>query len=242
MSDAAIRERILKIAKEMYARDFIAGIAGNISTRLGPDRLLITPSGVNKAEMSAGDLLVIDLEGNCLEGKAVCRPTSELPMHLEAYRRRPDVGAVVHAHPITCVALSLVGISLAPPYIPEALVLLGPVATAPYATPSSTENRDAIAGLIVDHDAIILAHHGTLTVGKDLDEAFERLEVLEHTARTVALAHQLGKPRELSPGAVERLLGMRAEMGLGKGEESPLSLKIAAEVERIYGKIPLSGR
>jgi L-fuculose-phosphate aldolase len=242
MPETDIREKIVGIAQQMYARDFISGIAGNISARLGPDRLLITPSGVNKAKLEAGDLLVIDLQGNCLEGDAVCRPTSELPMHLEAYRQRPDVGAVVHAHPITCVALSLVGISLAPPYIPEALVLLGPVATAPYATPSSTENRDAIAGLIVDHDAIILAHHGTLTVGKDPDEAFERLEVLEHTARTVALAHQLGEPRELSPGAVERLLGMRAEMGLGKGEESPLSLKIAAEVERIYGKIPLSGK
>ena len=245
MSNTATRDRIVQIAKQMYARDFISGIAGNISVRLGPDRLLITPSGVNKAKLAPGDLLEIDMQGSCLSGDATCRPTSELPMHLEAYRQRPDVGAVVHAHPITCVALTLVGISLAPPYIPEALVLLGPVATAPYATPSSTENRDAIAGLIVDHDAIILAHHGSLTVGRDLEEAYERLEVLEHTARTVALAHQLGEPRELRPEAVERLLGMRAEMlapfrvemGLGKGEESPLTLRIEAEVERIYGKI-----
>jgi L-fuculose-phosphate aldolase len=236
MSESTIKERIVRIAQQMYARDFIAGIAGNISAKVGPDRLLITPSGVDKATMSAGDLLVIDMSGNCLEGDPVCRPSSELPMHLEAYRQRPDVGAVVHAHPITCVALSLVGISLAPPYIPEALVLLGPVATAPYATPSSTENGDAIAGLIVDHDAIILAHHGTLTVGKDLNEAFGRLEVLEHTAKTVALAHQLGEPRELKPEAVSRLLSMRAEMGLAKGEESPLAFTIAAEVERIMGR------
>ena len=235
MAGSRLREDVLEVARRMYARDFISGVAGNISVRLGPDRLLITPSGFNKAELTVGDLLEIDFEGNCLEGDGTCRPTSELPMHLEAYRRRPDVGAVIHAHPITCVALTLVGISLAPPYIPEALVLLGPVATAPYATPSSTENRDAIAGLIRDHDAIILAHHGTLTVGKDLTEAFERLEVLEHTAKTVALAHQLGEPRELKPEAVERLLGMRAEMGLGKGAESPLALKIAAEVERIVG-------
>lgn len=237
MSETSARERIVQIAQQMYARDFISGIAGNISARLGPDRLLITPSGMNKAKLTPAGLLVIDLEGNCVSGDGTCRPTSELPMHLEAYRQRADIGAVIHAHPITCVALTLVGISLTVPYIPEALVLLGPVPTTPYATPSSTENRDAIAGLIRDHDAIILAHHGSLTVGRDLDEAFDRLEILEHTARTVALAHQLGEPRELRPEAVARLLKMRAEMGLGKGEGSPLAQRIEAEVERIFGEV-----
>lgn len=233
MNESALRSQVIVIAQKMYARDFISGVAGNISVRLTPQTLLITPAGGNKADLSPDELLVIDLEGNCVGGDAVCSPTSELPMHLEAYRQRPDVGAVIHAHPITCVALSLVGISLVPPYIPEALVLLGPVATAPYATPSSAENRDAISGLIRDHDAIFLAHHGTLTVGRDLEEAYGRLEVLEHTAKTVALAHQLGTPRELEEGAVKKLLGMRERMGFAKGEESSLALRIAAEVERL---------
>lgn len=233
MTEAALRAQIVAVAQKMYARDFISGIAGNLSVRLGPDRLLITPTGRNKADLAPAEMLVVDMQGNCVDGDAVCRPTSELPMHLEAYRQRPDVGAVIHAHPITCVALSLVGISLVPPYIPEALVLLGPIATSPYATPSSTENRDAIAGLIGDHDVIVLAHHGTLTVGKDLEDAYGKLEVLEHTARTVALAHQLGTPRRLEEEAVEKLLDLRRRMGLAHPGESDLGLRLEEAVEKL---------
>ncbi|MFQ5616930.1 MAG: class II aldolase/adducin family protein [Anaerolineales bacterium] len=233
MNEHALRIWVVSVGAEMYARDFISGPAGNISTRLPDGNLLITPSGVNKGKLTPEQLLVIDLDGNCLQGNVVCNPTSELPMHLEVYHRRPDVGAVIHAHPITCVALSLVGISLQDSYIPEALVMLGPIPTAPYATPSSAENRDAIAGLIVDHDAIILAHHGTLTVGRDLDEACTRLEILEHTAKTVAQAYQLGQPRQLSRKAIEKLLSQRQNMGYAHPEESLLSIKIAAEVERL---------
>ncbi len=228
-----LREQIVRVARRMQAEGYIAGAAGNLSARLDAERLLITPAGANKGELAPEALLVIDLEGNCLEGDGSCRPSSELPMHLEIYRRRPDVGAVVHAHPVHCVALSLVGVSLQTPYIPEALVLLGPVATTRYATPSSTENRDAIGGLIGEHDAIVLAHHGSLTVGRDVVEAFMRLEVLEHTAKTVALAHMVGQPRGLSQEAVEKLLDMRAGYGLGKEGESTLGMRIAAEVERL---------
>lgn len=240
INEADLRRQIVSIAQKMYERDFISGIAGNISVRLSSDRILLTPSGGSKADLVPSELLVVDMQGNCVEGNRACRPSSELPMHLEVYRQRADVGAVVHAHPITCVAMSLVGMSLAPPYIPEALVLLGPIATTPYATPSSTENRDAIAGLIHNHDAIILAHHGTLTVGRTLKEAYDRLEVLEHTARTIALAHQLGTPRMLSEDAVQKLLDLRTRMGLAHEDETDLAFRIAAEVERLTTGI--SGR
>jgi L-fuculose-phosphate aldolase len=232
-AEQALRQQIVSVGRRMQAEGYIAGAAGNLSARLNEDRLLITPSGASKGELSPDELLVIDQEGNCLEGDGTCRPSSELPMHLEIYRQRPDVGAVVHAHPVYCVALSLVGVSLQTPYIPEALVLLGPVATTRYATPSSTENRDAIRGLIGEHDAIVLAQHGSLTVGVDPEEAFMRLEVLEHTAHTVATAYMLGEPRALSEEAVGKLLRMRAKMGLGKGVESRLGMRIAAEVERL---------
>jgi L-fuculose-phosphate aldolase len=225
--------QMIRIAADMARKDFIAGAAGNLSARLPDGSILITPSGANKGELTFEDLLTVDLEGNCLSGDASCRPSSELPMHLEAYKRRPDVSAVVHAHPITCVALSLVGISLLEPLIPEALVLLGPVVTTPYATPSSTENRDAIAGLIGEHDVLILSHHGSLTVGRDLEAAYMRLEVLEHTAKTVAQAHQLGTPRPLNEDAVEKLMAIRAGLGLHRPGENRLSLRIAAEVERL---------
>lgn len=233
MDDNFLRKGIVDIGIEMHRRDFISGAAGNISVRLPDGNLLITPSGRNKSQLTPNDLLKIDLNGHCLSGDASCKPSSEVPMHLEVYRQRSDVHAVIHAHPITCVALSLVGISLQDPYIPEALVFLGPIPTTPYATPSSTENRDAIAGLITQHDAIILAHHGSLTVGRDLEEAFARLEILEHTAKTVALAFQLGTPRKLDPQAVKKLLDMRQKMGLAHPEENPLALRIAAEVERL---------
>ncbi len=228
-----LRQEVVDVAAEMYRRDLISGPAGNISVRLPDGNLLVTPSGGRKDQLDPGELLVIDRQGNCLNGDASCRPTSELPMHLEVYGQRPDVAAVIHAHPISCVALSLAGVSLVDPYIPEALVFLGPVPTAPYATPASEENREAIAGLIQDHDAIILAHHGSLTVGSDLDQAFMRLEILEHTAKTVVLACQIGTPRRLDPDSVEKLLAQREGFGFRREEESPLSMRIAAEVERL---------
>lgn len=193
----------------MYARDYISGLSGNLSARLPDGNLLVTPAGVSKSDLKAEQLLVLDPKGNLVDVPAGFEPTSELPMHLEVYRRRADVGGVIHAHPITCVAFSLVGISLEEPIIPEALVMLGPVPTTQYATPSSEEDRDAIAGLIAKHNAIILAHHGTLTVGRDLTEAYLRLETLEHTARTIAAAYQLGQPAGLSQQAVDKLLGLR---------------------------------
>lgn len=214
MSEGALREQMVRLATRMYERDYIAGVAGNLSARLTETTLLTTPGGGSKADLDPEGLVVVDLEGEVVRAPRGVRPTSELPMHLEVYRQRPDVGAALHAHPVHCVALSMVGISLDEPLIPEAVVLLGPVPTAAYATPSSEENRDAIADLIGRHDAILLAHHGSLTVGRDLEEAFLRLETLEHVARTVSIAHRLGRPSALAGRDLEKLLVMRREMGL----------------------------
>lgn len=105
MNERTLREGIVEIGMQLHRRDFIAGAAGNISVRLPNHHLLITPSGIHKGKLIPNDLLVIDLEGNCVGGDSSCRPSSELPMHLEVYRQRADAGAVIHAHPITCVAL-----------------------------------------------------------------------------------------------------------------------------------------
>jgi L-fuculose-phosphate aldolase len=210
MSDEnTLRIHIARLASQMYARDFISNLSGNISVRLPDDTLLLTPAGIYKSELKPEDMVVVDQAGNCLRAIPGRWPTSELPMHLEAYRQRADVQAIIHAHPITCIALSLVGISLEDAYIPEALQVCGPVPTTRFAMPSSTENQDVISDLIADHDAILLAHHGTLTVGSNLDEAYVRLETLEHTARILALAYMLGKPRQLEPAVVEKLLKSR---------------------------------
>jgi L-fuculose-phosphate aldolase len=219
MNEEQLRLKIIQVANQMYARDFISGLSGNVSARLADGNILTTPAGVCKADLAPQDLIVVNPAGELQSPATSRRPTSELPMHLEIYRQRPDVGGVVHAHPITCVALSLVGLTLDEPLIPEAVVMLGFVPTTEYATPSSTENRDAIAGLIAENDAIILTHHGTLTVGSDLDEAYFRLETLEHTARIVAMAYQLGTPRQLSEPAVRKLIEMRRKLGYAKSSQ-----------------------
>jgi L-fuculose-phosphate aldolase len=146
-------------------------------------------------------------------------------MHLEAYRRRPDVNGVVHAHPITSVALSIAGISLAECVIPESVVILGLVPTLPYATPASEENQRAIREAIVGHDALILKNHGTLTVGPTLWSAYLKLETLEHTARTIALAKLMGGTPSLPPEQVEKLLKARREGGFARpGDEAEFCL------------------
>ena len=196
---------MVAVAAQMYRRGFITALSGNLSTRLPNGNILVTPAGPHKGFLSPEALIEVNLEADILSGLEGLRATSELPMHLEIYQKRPDVGAAIHAHPVACIALSLVGITLERPVIPEAVVLLGEVPTTAYATPSSDENRAAISELIRDHDAIILAHHGSLTLGRDLQEAYYRLETLEHTAQILALAHQLGEPRQLSKEAVKKL-------------------------------------
>ena len=153
-------------------------------------------------------------------GKPGRKPTSELAMHLEAFKRRPDVGGVVHAHPITAVALSIANVSLAECVIPEAIVFLGLVPTTPYATPSSDENRRAISEVIVSHDALVLQYHGSLTVGRDVMEAYFRLETLEHTAKIIALSKLMGGGPPLPPEQVTKLIATRDALGLGRPDDA----------------------
>jgi L-fuculose-phosphate aldolase len=141
-------------------------------------------------------------------------------MHLEAYRRRPDVNGVVHAHPITAVALSIAGVSMAECMIPEAVVVLGLVPTTPYANPASEENQRAIAEVIVSHDALVLQYHGTLTVGADVYEAYLRLETLEHTAKILALTKLLGGGPALPPDQVSKLLSARQAGGFARPNDA----------------------
>ncbi|MCC7361720.1 MAG: class II aldolase/adducin family protein [Anaerolineales bacterium] len=219
-AEAAARDDLVRIGRLLHTRDLVDGSAGNLSARLGPDRILCTPSGLAKGFLEPDDLIIIDLEGRLVAGKPGRKPTSELAMHLEAFKRRPDVGGVVHAHPITAVALSIAGVSLAECVIPEAIVFLGLVPTTPYATPSSDENRRAISEVIVSHDALVLQYHGSLTVGRDALEAYFRLETLEHTAKIIALSKLLGGGPPLPPEQVTKLLATRDSLGLGRPNDA----------------------
>lgn len=219
-----LRQEIVKIGRLLYEKDFICASDGNISVRLGHDRLLITPSGLHKGFMEPEQMLVVDEAGRPRGPRTAAnrhlKPTSELPMHLEAYRQRPDVQAVVHAHPPITVALSIAGVPMDECLLPEVIVMLGLIPTTPYATPSSEENVHAIRDLITRHDAIILQRHGSLTVGDSLMQAFMRLETVEQNARIAFMLAQLGARNPLAPDQVQKLVQMRQEMGLSHAGEA----------------------
>jgi L-fuculose-phosphate aldolase len=218
MSYDELKAKICEIGARMYQRGYIDGYSGNITVKTNDGPILTSPSGVAKGFLQQHQILLVDEEGNCVDDQKPrqgLRPTSELSMHLECYRQRDDVQAVVHAHPPNAVALTIAGIELTQPLIPEMIVMLGVVPTAPYATPSSAENRDVIRSLVTDHDTIMLAHHGSVTVGRSLEEAYMRLEVLEHNATILSKVMTLGGPkRRLGPSDLSKLLRERETLGL----------------------------
>ncbi|MBK8904365.1 MAG: class II aldolase/adducin family protein [Anaerolineaceae bacterium] len=225
-NEQELRATFVKIGRLMYEKGFICANDGNISARLGPDQLLITPSGLHKGLLEPEHMLVVDMDGKVVRGtygrSATLKPTSELPMHLEAYRQRPDIQAVVHAHPPITVALSIAGIPMADCLLPEVIVMLGLIPTTEYATPSSEENVRAIRELIRHHDGLVLQRHGSLTVGDSPMQAFMRLETLEQNARIGFMLAQLGVRNPLPAPEVEKLLAIRQQMGLshpGEREE-----------------------
>ncbi|MCU0514687.1 MAG: class II aldolase/adducin family protein [Anaerolineae bacterium] len=212
-----LREQICLVGQQLHRFELIDGSAGNISARLDAERILITPSGLAKGFLQPEQLLLLGMDGQRLAdtpATAALKPSSETPMHLEAYRQRPDIGGVVHAHPLYAVALTIAGINLQRYTIPEAIILLGDVPYAPYATPAGDEDRLAISDLITQHDALMLSFHGSLTVGKDVWEAYLLLETLEHTARLTYLVHQLGGGMSLPEDRIHQLLALRRSLGL----------------------------
>jgi len=218
-----LRADIVEIGRRMYRQGLTVAADGNLSIRLGPDRVLITPSGLSKGYLSPDQLIIVDLEGQVVPSyrpaQRALKPSSETPMHLEAYRQRPDIGAVIHAHPPMSIACTIAGISLARCVLPEVVFALGKIPTTSFAMPSSTEGADAIRELIRDHDAVLLDHHGALTVGADIFEALLHLEQVEHVARITVTAHQLGQVRMLSREAVDTLAEMRRRAQRAKGRD-----------------------
>lgn len=213
-----LRREIVQVGRLMYEKGFISASDGNISARLEPNRLLITPSGLHKGFLEPGELVIVDNNGQ-LVGSSPNRklkPTSELPLHLEAYRQRPEINAVVHAHPPITIALSIAGISMADCLLPEVIVFLGLIPTTEYATPSSTESVRAIQELIINHDALVLRRHGSITVGDSPMQGFMRLETVEQNARIAFMLAQLGVRNPLPPEEVTKLLKQRADLGLSK--------------------------
>jgi len=222
-SDAGLRAEIVEVGRRLYDRSLVVATDGNISARLGHERILATPSGLCKGRLAPDQLIVVGLDGRRVDRPSPAnrhlRPTSELAMHLEAYRQRPDIGAVVHAHPPHAVALSIAGIGLAACTLPEAIVFLGAPPTVPYATPSGPEGAAAVRDAIADHDALVLAHHGSLAVGDRPLTAYHHTETLEQLARITFLVQLLRSPPDtpaaaLAPDQIAKLLDTRNGLGL----------------------------
>ena len=206
MTYQAERELICRIGRLLYDRGYVAANDGNISVRVG-EHLVMTPSGVSKGRMTPDMLLVTDLEGNVLEGNR--HPTSEGKMHLAVYRHRPDVNAVVHAHPPVSTAFAACRRGLETPYLVELVVGLGTVpCTRSFAMLSTEEVPESVIPYLPDHNAVLLANHGALTWGGDLWEAFDRMETVEHTAKILMNIQTIGGGVPLTEEQVAQLRSM----------------------------------
>ena len=203
MTARAVATRMAQCCRQLAARGLIAGQDGNLSVRLERDRALVTPSGAIKGLVQPGDMVEVDLQGRKRRGRG--NPTSELDLHLRISNRRPDVGAVVHAHPPVATAFGVAGEGLRILVLPELTQLCGEVPLVPYGTPGTPELADRLEPHLAGHDAWLLANHGAVTVGPTLDVAWIRMESLEHAARIIFAARALGRVNELSPEAVARL-------------------------------------
>lgn len=210
ISDYQVKKDICEIGKRMYDRDFTAANDGNISIRVGENEIWTTPTGVSKGFMDSSMMVKVNLEGKVLEGSL--KPSSELKMHLKVYMDRPDVMSVTHAHPPIATSFAVAGIPLDRALLPEAIINLGSVPIARYATPSTQEIPDSIAEFTKDYEAVLLANHGVLTWGKDVYEAFFKMETVEHYAKINLYTTMLGKANELSRDNIERLLEIKRSM------------------------------
>jgi L-fuculose-phosphate aldolase len=211
-TESALRADVVEVGRRMYARGYTASNDGNVSVRLGADRLLMTPKGVCKGFMTPDILCITDLEGRKLAGER--DPSSEALMHLEVYRQRPDVQAVVHAHPPIATGFAVAGIPLNRAVLAEVLTTLGSIPIAEYATPSTRELPEAVGKYIKAHDGMLLANHGALTVGGDLFSAYFKMETIEHFARISLVARLLGRENLLAREEVLRLQELRGTYGI----------------------------
>jgi L-fuculose-phosphate aldolase len=193
---AEARAAVVRVCRRLWERGLIAGPDGNLSVRLAPDRLLVTPPGRSKVDVTADELVEVGLDGRVLTPGG--RATSELAMHLAVYAARPDVGAVVHAHPPTATGFAVAGETLPDGVLPELVCQVGAVALVPYFTPGTPEAAAALAPYLSRHDAFLLANHGATVVGPTLEAAHQRMESLEHAARILLAARMVGRVTPLT--------------------------------------------
>ena len=201
-NESFARRRLAECCHLLYDRHLTVSAGGNMSVRLGEDEILITPSGVNKGLISGDDLVKMDMDGNVISGG---KPSIEHKFHIGIYKENPETNAVIHCHPLYCLALAVKGEDIKSCLPPEGVLLLDQVPTVRYETPGSQELVDAVMEY-ADAPAMLMAKHGAITQGRTLEEAFNRMEELEFQAHLQILA---GDAAELPVEEVVKLRGMR---------------------------------
>jgi len=189
------REDIVQIGKLVFQKGWVAANDGNISLRLDAERILATPTGVCKGMLSVDDLIIVDNQGNKISGRL--ERTSEIAMHLQIYQLRPDIKAVVHAHPPVATGFATAGKPLNLGLLPEVVISLGCVPIADYGLPGTPALTEPMLPLIPKYDAILMANHGAVCYGEDVFKAYFRMETMEHFTRIQLVAELLGGPKVL---------------------------------------------
>jgi L-fuculose-phosphate aldolase len=211
-TERELRQKIVEIGRRIYDNGFVAASDGNISARLADGTILTTPTMVCKGRMTEEMLVLVDINGQRLR-RDERNPSSEFSMHKEIYQLRPDVHAIVHAHPPFGTGFAVANVPLDKPLLSEVILTLGCVPLTGYGTPSTRELSDSLSPFIPHHDALLLANHGAVAYGPDLEMAYARMETLEHFAKITLIARIVGRPRELPPEAIEKLLDVRERAG-----------------------------
>jgi L-fuculose-phosphate aldolase len=211
-AEEQVRADIVEAGRRLYARAYVASNDGNISARLDDRRIMTTPKSVSKGFMTPDMMVIVDYNGNKIAGERDA--STELPMHLEVYANRPDVNAVVHAHPPLATGFAVAGIPLTRAVLAEVITTLGSIPIAAYGTPSTAELPEAVRKYIKAHDGMLLANHGAVTCGPDVMAAYYKMETIEHFAKISLVARQLGGENLISREEVERLQGLRGFYGI----------------------------
>jgi L-fuculose-phosphate aldolase len=236
-SERQHRLAIVQYGRQLHDNGLVAATDGNLSVRLDDRRLLVTPTCMSKGMMRPSDMVVVDMEGNRLSGKR--RVSTEIGMHLLIYRLRPDVCGIVHAHPPTATGFAASGLDLNRPLVCEVVVGLGSIPLARYGTPGTPELTDGLEPLIPGHDAILMANHGVVTFGSSLENAYMKMETVEHFAQIALVTHLLGRQQPLKSEELEKLLTARSRyQGTTSAAPLPVAVPLSSGAGNHHGRPP----
>jgi len=208
----ALKRDLVEVGRRVYDHGFVASNDGNISARVDNDRVLITPIGVSKGFMKPEEMVLVDMDGKVLSNTG--KPSSEVFMHLRIYKDRPDVNSVCHAHPPYATGYAVAGLAMDKCVLPEVIIVLGEIPLVEYGTPGTEEFYTPVLKYLKDHDAFLLANHGALTIGKDIYNAYFKMETLDHAAKIQFIAKQLGHLNVLKSQDVDKLMEIRKRAGI----------------------------